>query len=129
METGVSDRILLRGMRFYGYHGVNPEEQELGQRFEVDVELSTDLRLPGQTDNLSDTINYSAVYRRVQALMTGPPRKLIEAVAHDIALELLRTFASERVAVTVRKLEAPLKGAMLDSVGVQVVRSAADLEE
>ena len=47
-----SDEILLEGMRFYAYHGVNPEERALGQRFTVDVVLAVDLRRAGRSDDL-----------------------------------------------------------------------------
>ncbi len=57
----MNDRILLRDLRFYGYHGVHPEEQRLGQPFAVDLEAELDLRRAGQRDDLSDTVSYSAL--------------------------------------------------------------------
>jgi 7,8-dihydroneopterin aldolase/epimerase/oxygenase len=120
------DTIFLEGMQFYGYHGVNPEERTLGQRFLVDVELSTTLRVAGRSDDLNDTINYSAVYKRVQSIVEGESRFLIEAVAEEIASTLLRAFPAAGVTVTVRKPEVALRGAMLAAAGVRVVRTAAD---
>lgn len=38
------DKIILKNMQFYGFHGLFPEENKLGQRFQVDVELFTDLK-------------------------------------------------------------------------------------
>ena len=87
-----SDEILLEGMRFYAYHGVNPEERALGQRFTVDVVLAVDLRRPGQSDDLADTVSYSAVYKVVRGIVEGEPRKLIEAVAEEIAAAILTGF-------------------------------------
>ena len=52
------DRISLHNMRFYGYHGVYEHEREMGQRFEIDVELSLDLAQAGATDELEDTLDY-----------------------------------------------------------------------
>ncbi|MDP6495393.1 MAG: dihydroneopterin aldolase, partial [Dehalococcoidia bacterium] len=46
-------------MVFYGYHGVNPQEKELGQSFVVDVELEVELTVPGRSDDLKDTVDYS----------------------------------------------------------------------
>jgi dihydroneopterin aldolase len=120
------DSIFLEGMRFYAYHGVNPEEQSLGQRFLVDVELSADLQAAGQSDDLADTINYSAVYQQVRAVVEGPPRALIEAVAEEIASVLLAQFAVSRVVVTVRKPEVALRGAFLKAAGVRIVRTSAE---
>ena len=119
-----SDEILLEGMRFYAYHGVNPEEQELGQRFLVDVALAVDLRPAGLSDELADTVSYSAVYKLVRRIVEGEPRKLIEAVAESIAGEILASFqVIGHVTVTVRKPEAPMKGSMLDAAGVRIRRS------
>ncbi len=118
------DAVFLEGLRFYGYHGVNPEERVQGQRFVVDVWLETDLRPAGATDDLAQTINYSRVYQRVKAIIEGEPRDLIEAVAETIATAVLAEFpAAVAVTVTVRKPEVALKGAMLDSAGVRIHRT------
>jgi dihydroneopterin aldolase len=122
-----TDEILLEGMRFYAYHGVNPEERALGQRFLVDVVLAVDLRRPGQSDDLADTVSYSAVYKLVRGIVEGEPRNLIEAVAEEIAAAILMGFSHvARVTVTVRKPEVPMKGSLLDAAGVRITRSQAD---
>lgn len=119
----MSDEVFLEAVRFYAYHGVNPEERVQGQRFIVDIRLATDLRAAGVTDDLAQTVNYSAVYKRVQAIVEGPPRNLIEALAEDIASALLGDFpAATAVTVTVRKPEVALKGSILNSVGVRIHR-------
>ena len=120
----MSDEIFLEGLRFYGYHGVNPEERIQGQRFVVDVHLETELQSAGVIDDLARTINYSHVYQRVKAIVEGEPRDLIEAVAEAIATALLAEFpVAGAVTVTVRKPEVALKGAMLDSAGVRIHRT------
>lgn len=122
-EVVPSDEILLEGLRFYAYHGVNPEERALGQRFSVDVALAVDLHPAGVSDDLAATVSYSAVYKTVRRIVEGEPRNLIEAVAETIADAIFTEFLPvERVAVTVRKLEAPLRGAFLDAAGVRIVR-------
>jgi dihydroneopterin aldolase len=122
-----TDEILLEGMRFYAYHGVNPEERALGQRFLVDVVMAVDLRRPGQSDNLADTVSYSDVYKVVRGIVEGEPRNLIEAVAAEIATEILTGFPPvARVTVTVRKPEVPMKGSLLDAAGVRITRWQAD---
>jgi dihydroneopterin aldolase len=120
----ISDEILLEGMRFYAYHGVNPEERSLGQRFSVDVALAVDLRPAGERDDLDATVSYSAVYKKVRQIVEGEPRNLIETVAEAIAAAILSKFPSvERITVTVRKLDAPIRGAFLEAAGVRIVRS------
>lgn len=121
------DEVFLEGLRFYAYHGVNPEERTQGQRFTVDVTIVTDLRQAGRSDDLELTINYGAVNKRVRAIVEGPPRQLIETVAEEIATTLLQEFArAEAVMVTVRKPEVALKGAILESAGVRIQRSRGD---
>lgn len=118
-----TDEILLEGMRFYAFHGVHAEERKLGQRFSVDLTLSLDLRQAGRSDDLAQTVSYSEVFRTVRRIVEGEPRALIEAVAEDIATTVLVEYP--RVAgieVTLRKLEAPIKGAMLDAAAVRIRR-------
>ena len=118
------DDVFLEGLRFYAYHGVNPEERAAGQRFTVDVSLSGDLREAGRSDDLARTINYSAAYKRVRAIVEGPPRDLIETVAEEIAAALLADFPlADSVSVTVRKPEVALKGAILEAAGVRIRRA------
>lgn len=118
------DEVFLEGLRFYAYHGVNPEERTLGQRFLVDVRVETDLRAAGQSDDLNDTISYSAVYKRVRAIVEGEPRDLIETVAEEIASAVLTEFGrAQAVTVTLRKPEVAIKGAMLDAAGIRIRRT------
>lgn len=118
-----SDRVLLDGMVFYGYHGVHEEERRLGQRFVVDIEATCDLHAAAASDDIAATISYSDLFRITRAIVEGEPRKLIETVAESVASSILDTFAGiEEIVVTVRKPEAPIKGSVLKSVGVQIYR-------
>ncbi|WP_217563418.1 dihydroneopterin aldolase, partial [Paenibacillus sp. GbtcB18] len=56
------DKLILPRMEFYGYHGVFAEENKLGHRFYVHVELHMPLDKPGPTDNIVDSINYAEAY-------------------------------------------------------------------
>jgi dihydroneopterin aldolase len=122
-ESVAPDEILLEGMRFYGYHGVHPEEQRLGQRFVVDVALAVSLQAAGEGDDLAATVSYSAAYAEIRRVDEGEPRQLIEAVAEEIAAALLALDDRvRRVRVRVAKPEAPVKGAILDTVAVRITR-------
>ncbi len=117
------DRLVLAGMRFFGYHGTLPAERELGQPFVVDVELHCDLRAAGTTDDLGQTVDYSAVYRQVRAVVEGPPVGLTETVAERIAgLILARHARVEAVRVRVVKPQVRLDGGVLAGSGVEIVR-------
>ena len=121
------DRIFLRGMRFMACHGVLPHEQEVPQPFEVDVELGRSLRAAGESDDLGNTVNYAKVYDVVSTVLTVARKYLIEALAEEIADDLLRDFDSLRwVRVTVHKPAAPIDGIFSD-VGVTILRRRTDL--
>ena len=105
-----ADRIILQGMRFYGYHGVNPEEKAQGQSYLVDLEAEMDLSRPGRTDVIDDTISYTHLYRAIRAIMEGESRNLLERLAGEIAERLLADFPMEAVTVTVKKPNPPIKG-------------------
>ena len=92
----MADLILLEGMRFFAFHGNNPEERVLGQPFLVDLEVEADLSVAGRSDSLDDTINYAGLYRAVKGVMEGPARNLLEALAQDIADAVLGGFAVDR---------------------------------
>ena len=116
------DLIRLCNMQFYGRHGVNSEEQVLGQRFEVDVDLQVDTRPAALQDDLRLTINYAQVYKAVKQIVEEERFDLIETLAETIALHIGRQFAPESVRVCVRKPHAPMKG-VLDYVAVDIERT------
>ena len=116
------DRIKLTGMVFYGFHGIDPAEQELGQRFVVDLEVARDLRAAGISDDPADTINYSRMYRLVKETMEGPSHKLLESLAETIAQGILDGFDVESIAVVVKKPEVPMKGSILSHASVEIFR-------
>lgn len=118
-----SDKILLEGMTFFGYHGTRPEERTLGQPFVVDVELRCDLRTAGETDDLTRTVDYSAVHAQVGAIVEGEPLGLIEAVAERIAAAILRDqLLVQAVRIKVRKPQVRLGGTVLLGSSVEIVR-------
>ncbi len=121
--VAVPDRIELRGMRFAGRHGVLPQEHEAAQPFEVDVVLELDLRAAGSSDRLAATVDYGAVFRLVEGVVTGPHVDLIEALAERIAEGVIAGQQAVRaVVVRVRKPEAPLPGSF-GWAGVEIRRT------
>jgi dihydroneopterin aldolase len=121
------DVIRLKNMVFYGYHGVSESEKSLGGKFEVDLDLYQDLKKAGQSDNLTDTLNYEKIYKTVENCTKRNKYYLIETLAERIAGSILRKYKTDRVLVRVRKPHAPVKG-VLDTVEVEIVRTKADYE-
>ena len=115
------DRILLRGLVFYGYHGVNPEEQKLGQRFRVDLTLWADLHPAAASDNLEDTISYATIYEQVRTILEGPPSRLLEHVAGRMGQALLAEPRVVRVRVRILKLDPPIPAMATGTAGVELV--------
>jgi dihydroneopterin aldolase len=102
------DRILLSGLRVRGHHGVLAHEAQLGQVFVVDLELVLDLAPAGRSDELDQTVDYGSLAGRVAELVGGRPRKLLEAVAEDVAQLVLADERVRQVRVRVTKPQAPL---------------------
>ena len=65
------DKIYVNKMEFYGYHGVLPEENKLGQRFRVDLMVETDLKQAGVTDELEESISYADLYQVCKEIVEG----------------------------------------------------------
>lgn len=122
------DKIILQGMEFYGYHGVLPEENELGQRFFVDLELGLDLKKAGITDDPAHTVSYAEVFEVAREIVEGKSRKLIEAVAEDIAAAVIKRFPVRQVTVKVKKPSAPVPG-HFSYMAVEITRHAGDVEK
>jgi dihydroneopterin aldolase len=118
------DEISLTGMVFFGTHGVNPEERTLGQRFGLDLILRLDLTAASESDDLADTVSYSAIYKLVKREMEGEPSNLLEHLTGRIARSVLaHDDRIEHVRVTVSKLNPPLKGSTSGQSSVTLSRS------
>ena len=117
------DCIRIVNMTFYGHHGVEESERELGGRFAVDVELYLDLEPAGSTDDLTKTVDYKAVYKLVREMESARNYELVEALAHDVAESIIAQFAVDEVVVRVRKQSVPL-GGLIDYTEAEIRRSA-----
>ena len=60
------DIITLKGLAFYAFHGVLVEENKLGQKFIVDLQMFLDLSSAGDNDDLNQTVNYAEVYDKIK---------------------------------------------------------------
>ncbi|MGY3717115.1 dihydroneopterin aldolase [Sutcliffiella cohnii] len=117
------DKIYVNGMKFYGYHGVFPEETKLGQRFNVDLVVVLDLSKASQNDDLNASVNYAELYEACKKVVEGETYKLVEAVTERIAQEMLERFPLiNECTVKVIKPDPPIKG-HYDSVAVEMTRS------
>lgn len=117
------DRMTLSRMEFYGYHGVFPEENKLGQRYYVDLELALPLSRAGFGDELTETVNYAELYARVRTIVVERTFRLIEALAEHIAQDLLGIYPElQEVLVRVTKPHPPFD-IQFAGVSVEIRRS------
>jgi len=123
-DQPAGDRITLRGLRVFGYHGVLDAEREEGQEFIVDAVLWLDTAAAAATDDLELTANYAALADRLAAVVAGPPVRLIETLAQRLAEAATATEPRAReVEITVHKPHAPV-GHRFEDVSVTIRRPA-----
>lgn len=116
------DKIIIKNLKLFCYHGVNPEEKVDGQNFVFDVIASVDLKMPCETDNVDDTVSYAKIIKTVKRVAQEQKDDLIERVAQRIVDALFREFDKiQELKVTVKKPEAPIK-AEFDYVAVEIER-------
>ena len=122
--TPSGDRIFLRGLTAECIIGFIDWERRVKQTVVVDLELPVDCRRASVTDDVGDTVDYKRVAKRVLAYIEASEFKLVETLAHRLALLLLEEFALEWVRISLNK-----PGAIRNSrdVGVVIERSRADL--
>jgi dihydroneopterin aldolase len=121
------DKIVIKNIKAYGYHGALTEENVLGQNFYADITLYKSLQKAGLTDNLNESISYVDVYYDVEDIIKNKRFKLIETLAETIAHTLLTKYSIKKVDVDIRKPGAPINGSF-DYVGVGITREGKDYE-
>lgn len=103
--------ITLENAVFYAHHGVLQEEHTIGGRYEVDVAMDLDFADAAKADDLKLTVDYEAVYRLVENIVTNNKFYLIERLAYLIATGVLDGHPRVlEVEVTVRKPNPPVGG-------------------
>lgn len=120
------DKIILKGLRLFAYHGVYEEEKRTGQNFALDLMLEADLSAACESDRLDDTVSYADVIETVKSEFCETSFDLIERAAQSVADAVLTGYDKvRRVTVRVMKPEAPLN-AELDYAAVEIVRERAE---
>jgi dihydroneopterin aldolase len=115
--------IRIHNAVFYAYHGVLTDEQNLGGKFDVDVDLHCDLTRGAKSDHLQDTVNYERVYDCIRTLVLDKKHLLLESLASSIGRGILKNFSKvNSVTVRVRKPGAPVRG-VIDYVEVELTET------
>lgn len=116
------DKIYVKDLEVYAFHGVNKQEKEMGQRFLISLELSLDLREAGISDDLTKTVNYGELSLAVEEEFKKESYDLIEKSAEKLAEFILLNYPIvESVKVLIKKPWAPI-GKSLDYAAVEIER-------
>ncbi len=103
------DKIVIKNLNIFAYHGVFEEEKKNGQLFRISAELRLSLRKAAQQDDLRLAVNYADVCELIQEVTTREKCDLIETVAENIAAEILMKYKTVNgVRVKVSKPDAPI---------------------
>ena len=117
------DSIVVRDLRVETHIGVTEEERATPQTVLIDLDIGVDLRPAGNSDDLTDTIDYSAVTGEVAALAAAESTQLLEHLAERIAEVLLSHSGVMTVTVDIAK-ESPPVAENVGRIAVRVERQA-----
>lgn len=119
--------IEIKGMEFYAYHGCFAEEQIVGNKFLVDLELEVDCNKAKISDNINDAVNYQIAYEIIKEEMEQKSH-LLENIAYRILEKLFIKLNGIIIAkVKVAKINPPL-GGRIENVNVTLTKSASDFQ-
>jgi 7,8-dihydroneopterin aldolase/epimerase/oxygenase len=104
--------ILLEGMEFFAFHGCFKEEQIIGTKFIVDLEVGADTAIAEDSDHLRDTLDYVGLYRCVKTEMEQKSH-LLEHLAKRILTAVQTGFpAVDSIRLKIAKINPPMGGKM-----------------
>lgn len=116
------DKIIIKDLKLYAYHGVNPEEKEEGQNFFLDITCFLDLNAPCADDNVDSTVSYAKILKLIRKVFCREKYDLIEKAAQVTAEAILHEFEKiKKVVLLLKKPEAPVK-ADCAYVAVEITR-------
>ena len=116
------DKITIKNLKIFAYHGCNPEEKENGQNFYLDIDYYINMEKACRSDDLDDTVSYAKVVKAVTRAFTAESFNLIEKAAQTVADAIFENFETiYKVEITLKKPEAPVK-ADFDYMAVTIAR-------
>jgi dihydroneopterin aldolase len=117
------DRVRLKKIAVFAYHGLYDEEARLGQRFNISLDCAIDLAEAGRTDDLKHGVSYADLAALVQEIAVSERFHIIEALAERIAASILEKHPRiAAIAVTIEKPAAAI-AALFETIEVTIERS------
>ncbi len=117
----MADVIAIRGLRAKTHVGVTPEERGQLQEVVVDISVETDLRTPGASDDLADTVDYARATAVAVEVIEASTSNLLEHLAERVAVALLELDRVRAVTVEIAKDSPPLRE-NLQNVAIRIER-------
>jgi len=103
-------KVSLQGIEFHAFHGVYAEENQLGNRFTIDLHVETSFKKAMLLDQLDATVDYVKLYEIVKNHMAEPV-KLLEHLGHLIIQDILKKYPeSPEIEIVIKKHNPPLGG-------------------
>lgn len=120
------DKILVRNLKIFAYHGVNPEEKVQGQNFIMDIDAFVDISVPCKTDSVDDTVSYADIIEETVRIFTSRKYDLVERAAERVSEGLFERFEKiQALRILLKKPDAPID-ADFEYVGVEIERNRKD---
>jgi dihydroneopterin aldolase len=114
-------QIKIENMEFYSFHGHFREEQIVGNKFLVDLIIETDMKIPAESDNLRDAVDYQRIYQ-ITKIQMEKKSHLLEHIAGRIIDAIYAEMTGIlKVTVKVAKMNPPM-GGKIGSVSVVMSR-------
>jgi dihydroneopterin aldolase len=109
-EKNIMGMIQIENMEFYSFHGHFKEEQIVGNKFLVDLTIETDMKIPSESDNLRDAVDYQKIYQ-ITKLQMEKKSHLLEHIAGRIIDAIYDEMTGIlKVTVKVSKMNPPMGG-------------------
>lgn len=123
------NRIIIKGLKIFGNHGVHDFEKINGQNFYIDTIVNT-AKLKGyESDNIKETISYSHIIKVIKKSVTERSYNLIEKLAEKISEDIFNSFKEViSLEITVKKPQAPIKEEV-EYVAVKIKRTRKEVEK
>ncbi|MHB1483613.1 MAG: dihydroneopterin aldolase [Saccharofermentanales bacterium] len=123
------DKVIVKDLEVYAFHGVHAEEKKMGQMFIISAEITTSFAKAVRTDDVNDTISYSAVCKEIKNIMNDAKHNLVETVAYNIIKNLMSIYPTIiSVKILIKKPWAPI-GKHLEYAAVEMERTREEMNE
>jgi FolB domain-containing protein len=119
-----NDKVIIRDLLLRGIIGINDWEREKKQDILINMALFTDMRAAGQSDDISDALNYRTITKRIIEYVEGSVHYTVEALATEVA----RIAIAHGAARAIVRVEKPGALRFAESVGVEIERERGDFE-